>query len=159
MSTPVVLPVLRLAVLCQSIEADRKDRPFALEVPIHTLRWPKGHQGGYRPPTLELYVQVQDAVGAFNVRGVLRAFGSDTELYRSPPVQVVFSGTEHRVVPLEFGLRLNGLSFPRPDAYELHLFFNQVSIHEAGGRIPIPFPPVRVTVLPADDTDTDGGIQ
>ncbi|HEX4611364.1 MAG TPA: hypothetical protein VH092_24435 [Urbifossiella sp.] len=44
MSKLVVPPVLRLAVLCQSIKADREDRPFALEVPIHTLRWPNGHR-------------------------------------------------------------------------------------------------------------------
>lgn len=156
MSKPVVPPVLRLAVLCQSIEADREDRPFALEVPIHTLRWPKDHQGGFQPPTLELYVQVQDALGTFHVRGVLRPFGEATELYRSPPVEIVFDGIEHRVVPLEFGLVLNGLSFPRPDAYELHLFANHVSLHGADGRNPIPFPPLRITVLPADDTD--GGI-
>jgi len=157
MSKLVVTPVLRLVVLCQSIEADRKDRPFALEVPIHTLRWPKNHRGGYRPPTLELYVQLQDAVGAFNVRGVLRAFGDSTELYRSPVVPLAFDANDHRIVPLEFGLVLTGLSFPRPEAYELHLFANHVAVHDADGRNPFPFPRIRVTVLPADDTD--GGIQ
>jgi hypothetical protein len=89
MSRPVA-PVLRLAVLCQSIEEDREGRPFALEVLIHTLRWPQGHTGAYRPPTLELYLQLEDAVGTFNIRCALRRFNEEHEIYRSPQQEVPF---------------------------------------------------------------------
>jgi hypothetical protein len=105
-----VVPVLRLAVLCQSIEADGDDRPFALEGPIHTLRWPTGDRV-YQPPTMELYVQLEDAVGTFYVRGVLRPVGETTELFRAPAEEVVFDGITNRIIPLELGLVLGGLAF------------------------------------------------
>ncbi len=151
-----VVPVLRLAVLCETAEEDADDRPFRLDGPVHTLRWPAGHSGRYEPPTLELYLQLEDALGTFYLRSVLREIGQMTELYRVPPLEVRFDGVTNRVVPLEIKLTLMDLAFPRPGAYELLVFANQVSLHEANGRSPIPFPTVRITVLGQDGSE--GGV-
>ncbi len=151
-----VVPVLRLAVLCQSIEVDADGRPFALEHPVHTIRWPDGHTGSYEPPTLELYLQLEDAVGTFYIRCVLRPIGETVELYRLRPLEVPFDGVQNRIIPREVGVVLNGLAFPRPGAYELVVYANHVSLHDPDGRTPIPFPTVRVTVLGPDGSE--GGI-
>lgn len=151
-----VMPVLRLAVLCQGIVEDSDDRPFALEVPVHTLRWPEWEGERYEPPTLSLYTQLQDSVGVFSLTVVMRAFGSGIDLYRSQPGRVTFDGVTHRIQPLEVVMELEEMSFPRPGAYELFVYANHVSLHDPDGRTPIPFPSIRITVLPADDSE--GGV-
>jgi hypothetical protein len=151
-----IIPVLRLAVLCEGIAEDSDDRPFALEVPVHTLRWPEWEGERYEPPTLMLYLQLQDAVGMFFVTAVVRPFGSSIDIYRSKAAEVTFDGLTNRIIPFEMGLELTGLTFPRPGLYELFVYANHASLHDPEGRMPIPFPPVRITVLPADDTE--GGV-
>jgi hypothetical protein len=69
---------------------------------------------------------------------------------------VPFDGVTNRIIPLEIKLTLAGLAFPRPGAYELVVFANQVSLHEANGRTPIPFPPIRIVVLGPDGSE--GGV-
>lgn len=56
------------------------------------------------------------------------------------------------VFPLERTIALNRLVFPEPDVYELLVYANAVSLHEPTDHVPIPFPPIRVAVLPADGT-------
>lgn len=101
-------------------------------------------------------MQLEDALGTFYLRSVLREIGQTTELYRVPPMEILFDGVTNRVVPLEIKMTLMGLAFPRPGAYELLVFANQVSLHEANGRAPIPFPTVRITVLGPDGSE--GGV-
>jgi hypothetical protein len=147
----LVVPVLRLAVLCQSIEEDRDDRPFALEVPIHTLYWPDGHTGAYRPPTLELYLQLEDAVGKFFLRVMLRRVGSAREEAAANTAAVDFDGNTNRIIPLELAVKLERLAFPTVGMYEFLVYANQVCLHDPDSRVPIPFPPIRVTVLPPEE--------
>lgn len=151
-----MLPVLRLAVLCEEVEEDGEGRPYRLTVPVHTIRFPPGVVGRYRPPSLRLYVQLQGAVGTFYIRAVLREEGEATELYHTGPAEVPFGGQEYRVVPLELTLELDELVIPRPGTYELLVYANYVSLHAPGDRVSIPFPPIRVTVLPSDGSP--GGV-
>lgn len=152
-----VPPVLRLAVLCEDIGADDEGRPYNLFVPVHTVWFSPGSAGSYTPPTPKLYLQLQGGVGTFYVHVALREHGEPAELYRTRrPFEVVFRGDEYRVIPLELAIDLDGLSFPRPGAYELLVRANYVDLHDPAGPVPIPFPPIRVTVLPADGSE--GGV-
>ena len=143
-----VLPVLRLAVLCESIEEDADGRPYRLVVPVHTLRWPTGVRGRYRPPTLNLYVQLQNPAGTFYLRAVLRHESGSAEIYDTSPLELRFD-TSLGAVPYELAVELDELTFPRPGAYEIVIHANHVSLHDPE-LAPVPFPPIRVVVLPAD---------
>ena len=149
-----VVPTLRLAVLCEDIEFDGSGRPALLAFPVHTLRFPPGVAERYRPPLLKLYLQLQGGVGTFYVSGVLREQGEVVEVYRTPrPVELVFEGDAHRIVPLDLVIELNGLTFPKPGAYELLVYANYANLHDPTGHIPHAFPPVRVTVLRPDGSE------
>jgi hypothetical protein len=134
----------------QSVEEDRDDRPFALEVPVHTLYWPDGHTGAYRPPTLTLYLQLEDALGDFFLRVMLRRVGSAREEAAANTVEVEFDGSTNRIIPLELAVNLDRLAFPAVGVYELMVYANHACLHDPDGRVPIPFPPIRVTVLPSE---------
>lgn len=141
-----VVPTLRLAVLCEEVIYDRDGNPFGLNVPVHTVTLPDGAAGPYLPPTLALYLQLSDGVGAFYVTTEVRSEGGSVVYRSKPPVEVVFPGTTHRAVPQEVVLDLHGLAFPGPGAYELLVFCNHTSLHDPNAEIPVPYPPVRVSV-------------
>lgn len=158
MTTNRTPPYLRLAVLCESIGEDADRRPFDLFVPVHTLRFPLGVRRDYRPPTLALYLQLQGGAGTFYVRTVVRRAGGLAELYRGDPLEVHLGDDPGRVAPVELGLDLDGLAFPKPDIYEVAVYANHVALNnpDAGPGVMIPFPPIRVAVLPTDGSD--GGV-
>jgi hypothetical protein len=95
-------------------------------------------------------------VGTFYIRAALREEGETIELYHTDPVEIPFGSQEYRVLPLELALELDELIIPRPGAYELIVYANYVSLHVPGERVPIPFPPIRLTVLPSDGSP--GGV-
>jgi hypothetical protein len=144
-----VVPVLRLAVLCEDVVNDADGQPFALNVPVHTLAWPAGGGGRFRPPTLRLYLQLSDGVGTFYLSAELRNEAGTVQYQLRPPAEVTFPGTAHRSVPLEIVVGLNDLEFPNPGLYELHVKCNHLSLHDPRAGIPVPSPPIRVSVLPA----------
>ena len=143
-----VLPVLRLAVLCEEVEEDGSGRPAILAFPVHTIRFPPGVSSDFRPPVLSLYVQLQGGRGLYFFRVVLRIVGQAHEVTVAHFDDDLDAAEE--VFPLERRIALHRLVFPRPDVYELLLYANAVNLHEPGDHVPIPFPPIRVAVLPAD---------
>jgi hypothetical protein len=148
-TTPRVAPFLRLAILCQEVEEDGSGRPANLAFPVHTLRFPSGVQRNYRPPVLSLYVQLQGGRGTHFIRVVMRVAGGLREVAAAPPVEEVFDGADD-VFPLELAIELHRLVFPEPDVYELLVYVNHRNLHEPSDNILLPFPPIRVVVLPAD---------
>ncbi len=144
------LPTLRLAVLCEDVEEDGTERPAILRFPVHTLRFPPGVSRNYRPPVLTLYIQLQGGRGLYFFRVVLRMVGSAREVTIAHFDDDLDAADE--VFPLERAITLNRLVFPEPDVYELLVYANAVSLHEPTDHVPIPFPPIRVAVLPADGT-------
>jgi hypothetical protein len=149
------LPLLRLAVLCEDVEEDGSERPAILMFPVHTLRFPPGVTRNYRPPVLTLYAQLQGGRGLYFFRVVLRIVGQIREVTVAQFDEDFDSADE--VFPLERAIKLNRLVFPAPDVYELLVYANAVSLHEPTDRVPIPFPPIRVAVLPSDGTP--GGVE
>ena len=149
------LPILRLAVLCEDVEPDGNDRPAILYFPVHTLRFPPGVARNFRPPVLELYLQLQGGRGLFFFRIVMRVVGQTREVTLAHFDDELDAADE--VFPLERAVKLNRLVFPEPDVYELLVYANAVNLHEPTDHVPIPFPPIRVAVLPADGTP--GGVE
>jgi hypothetical protein len=148
--TTRVPPILRLAVLCEDVVFDADGHPFSLNVPVHTVQFPPGLTTRYRPPTPKLYLQLADGMGTFYLYTEVRNEG-DTVQYRSrPPVEVVFDGTTHRAVPMEVVLTLEGLEVPGPGLYELLVVCNHVSLHDPRAGVTVPYPPLRLSVLPPD---------
>jgi len=145
-----VVPTLRLAVLCEDVEFDGNGRPALFAFPVHTMQFPPEVREHYCPPTARLYVQLHGGVGTFFISAVLREEGDVIELYRTPPSELAFDSDAYRVIPLELVIELSGLSFPRPGMYELVILANHVNLHDSSERLPLVFPPVRVTVLPPD---------
>ncbi|MBP3958548.1 hypothetical protein J8F10_25140 [Gemmata sp. G18] len=144
------LPILRLAVLCEDVEEDGTERPAIIRFPVHTLRFPPGTSRNYRPPVLTLYVQLQGDLGLFFFRVVLRLVGGAREVTIAHFDDDLDAADE--VFPLERTIALNRLVFPAPDVYELLVYANAANLHEPNDHIQIPFPPIRVAVLPADGT-------
>lgn len=142
-------PTLELAVLCQDIETDADGRPYNLQAPIFGFRWPADAKGLCRPrPSLKLYLRLRDPVGTFYIRAALRHEGVDANIYDTEPLELGFGPTP-RPLPYELDLELDELTFPRPGVYEMVIYANHVSLHDPE-LVPIPFPPLRVKVLPAD---------
>ena len=65
------------------------------------------------------------------------------------PVEEVLDRV-NEVTPLELAIKLHRLVFPEPDVYELLVYANAVNLHEPSDSVRIPFPPIRVAVLPPD---------
>ncbi len=145
-----VLPRLRLAVLCEDVEEDGTERPAILRFPVHTIRFPANTEKNYRPPVLFLYLQLQGGRGLYFFRVILRVIGETRE------VTIAYFDDEldatEEVFPLERIVSLNRLVFPKPAQYELLVYANAVNLHETSDTVPIPFPPVTITVLPSDGT-------
>ena len=150
-----VLPILRLAVLCERMESDRDGRPFCF-VPIHTIQFPAGVARNYRPPTLHLYLQLQEALGAFNLKVVLCREKNEIELWRSDPEPVIFDGREYQIWPLELDVELAELVIPEPGDYEIWVYANHVNLHNPDRQPGWPFPPIRFKALGPDGTE--GGV-
>jgi hypothetical protein len=144
------LPVLRLAVLCEDVEEDGSGRPAILAFPVHTIQFPPGVLRNFRPPPLTLYVQLQGGRGLYFFRVVLRVVGDTREVAVAQFDEDLDAADE--VFPLERAIPLNRLVFPEPDVYDLLVYANAVNLHEPADRVPIPFPPIRVAVLPPDGT-------
>lgn len=142
------VPVLRLAVLCEEVVEDGTERPAVLRFPVHTIRFPPGKERDYRPPVLTLYLQIQGGRGLYFFRVALRVVGE------TPEVTVAHFDDElaaaDEVFPLERAVPLHRLVFAKPDVYELLVHANLVNLHEPGDHVPVPFPPIRVAVLPSD---------
>ena len=151
-----VIPILRLAVLCERVGTDKEDRPYFC-VPVHTIQFPPGVATNYEPPSLELYLQLQEALGAFNLTAIVEREGEGIELFRTKPLSLDFSGTEYQNVPLELALGVKGLVFPTPGVYELRIYANHVSLHDPDRQPGWPFPPLRITVFAADGSE--GGVR
>lgn len=145
-----ILPTLRLAVLCRQVTYDENPWLHSLVEPVHTVLAPPGWDGASGLRALYLYLQLADAVGAFEVSAELRDEGGEPR-YRSAATGVVFDGTANRAVPRDVVLRLDGMKFPGPGLYELHVRCGGASLHDPRQPIPVPYPPVRVSVLPADE--------
>lgn len=150
-----VLPILRLAVMCERIEPDDQQRPFCF-VPVHTIQFPPGVTKNYRPPTLHVYLQLQEALGAFNLAVVLRREKSDIDLWRSDPELIAFDGTTYQIIPFEQDAELLGLVIPEPGDYEFWVYTNHVNLHNPDRQPGWPFPPMKLKVLSADGTE--GGV-
>ena len=143
-----LLPILRLAVLCEDVEEDGSGRPYRLVVPVHTVMFPLGRPQRYRPPTLMLYLQLQGGVGTFYIWVSLKEEGEVVEVYRSrAPFESSFDDDSYRIVPLELALDLSGVTFPRPGVYEILVHANYVNLHDPNARVPLSYPPIRVTAL------------
>jgi hypothetical protein len=153
------LPVLRTAMLCQQIVVDRNDRPFALFVPIHVLRWPHDHPRGrpYAPPTLELYAAFTEGNGDFHFRIVLRRFDANHDSWRSRTAMPVnFVPSEERQIPEEFSFVLTDLAFPEPGAYDLIVYANHVALNDPFDATSAASMSVPILVLPP--SERKGGI-
>lgn len=147
-----VLPILRLAVLCEQVGADDEDRPYFC-VPVHTIQFPPGVAKNYEPPALEVYVQLQEALGAFNLTAVVQREGEGVDLFRTRPLPLDFSGTEYQNFPLELAFDMKGWVIPTPGVYELRVHANHVDLHDAARQPGWPFPPLRITVFAADSLE------
>lgn len=148
-------PILELAVLCQDVETDADGRPYNLLGPVYALRWPPDAEELFLPwPTLKLYLRLRDPAGTFYIHAALRHEGGDAMIYDTAPLELRFGPTPPPL-PYEFDLELDELTFPRPGVYEVVLYANHVSLHDPE-LVPIPFPPLRVKVIPADGSP--GGV-
>jgi hypothetical protein len=157
MSPSRQLPVLRTAMLCELITVDREQRPYSLIMPVHTLRWPHDHKGGYQPPTLELYLQFAEVSGECFVRAALKSFGQDHDLYRTPSVvRLEFPADADPVIPHDYSLILNGMAFPEPGAYDLVIYANHVALNDPFDANSCSTATIPITVLPADGSE--GGV-
>jgi hypothetical protein len=141
-----VKPKLRLAVLCAHVEFDANQLPFSLQEPIHTLQIPPGTVGGYRPPPLALYTQIEDAVGTFSFSVEVRNEHGFIVNPQPPRITITFPGTLHRAAPLEQVFTLD-ITFPGPGVYFVHLVCNHRSLHDPIAPDEHPFPPARVNVI------------
>jgi hypothetical protein len=140
---------LRLAVLCEDVELDGSGRPANLAFPVHTIRFPPGTSRDYRSPVLNLYAQFQGGRGTYFFRVLMRIVGGVREVAVAAPVEEVLDRI-YEVAPLELIIKLHRLVFPEPDVYELLVYANNVNLHEPSDQLEIPFPPIRVAVLPSD---------
>jgi hypothetical protein len=138
------------------VEVDGSGRPAFLRFPVHTLRFPPGVTRNYRPPTLELYLQLQGGLGTFRLRVKVRRVGGHQEIAASPPFQLILA-TPGDVDPIEARIRLNGLVFPNDDVYEFLVYANEVNLSEPREGEPPPCPAPVVAVLPANGMP--GGVQ
>jgi hypothetical protein len=142
-----VLPILRLAVLCEDVDDAGTERPVVLKFPVHTLYFPDGVSQNFRPDVLRLYLQLQGGRGGYFFKVVMRRVGDSAEVLVGLFDDQLDAVDE--VYPLERDVPLNRLVFPEPDVYELLVYANAVNLHEPAETVPIPFPPIRVAVLPA----------
>jgi hypothetical protein len=142
-----VVPVLRLAVLCEDVVYDGEGEPFALEVPVHTIRLAPDADGRIRPPDLKLYLQLSDGLGTFFLAAEIRTEGGTVVSQTKPRLEVVFDGTSHRAVPMELALDVHDISLRGYGLYEILVFCNHASLHDPRGRVPVPFPPIRVSAV------------
>lgn len=150
-----VVPVLRLAVLCEDVVYDGEGEPFALEVPTHTLRLSREAGGRLRVAGLKLYVQLSDGVGTFFVTADIRTEAGTAVFRTRPPVEAVFDGTTHRAIPMELVLDMSDIVLPGYGLYEVRVFCNHACLHDPRERIPVPYPTVRLTVLSPAPEETD----
>jgi len=150
-----VIPILRLAVLCESIELDKEGRPFFC-VPVHTIQFPPGIKRNYQPPALHAYLQLQEALGTFNLKVLFRREKEEFDLFASVPVPIEFDGQNHQNVPLELDIELLGLVIPEPGCYEFWVVANHVNLHSPDHQPGWSFPPMKLNVFGPDGTE--GGV-
>ena len=141
-----VKPRLRLAFLCSYADFDANGLPFRLNEPIHTLQFVPGIDGRFRPKSMALYTQLEDAVGTFPFSVEVRDEHNFVVNPNPPRVGITFPGMAYRVTPLEQVFALD-VTFPTPGVYFVHLVCNHLSLHEPPAPGECPFPAVRVNVL------------
>ena len=98
-----------------------------------------------------LYVQIQGGRGLYFFRVVLRVVGNAREVTVAHFDDELDAADE--VFPMERAISLHRLVFAEPAVYELLVYANAVSLHETTDHVPIPFPTIRVAVLPADGNE------
>jgi len=145
----IVVPKLRLAVLCAHIEFDGNGIPFQLQELLHTVQPEAGKAFPFEPPPMYLYAQVEDALGSFRFRVVTRD-EDGIEGNRTPQMDVTFDGVLNRLIPTELTFELNGFRFPRPGIYSFHLICNHASLSDPREAETEPFPAPRIRVLARD---------
>jgi len=143
-------PRLRFAALCGRIQPDIDGLPFALERPVHTLRFPLGQSRDYRPRELSLYVQLENATGSYHFWPGLRNEHGETINPNAKLEWVTFPQVESSVVPIEREFKLD-VVFPAPGVYFIHLMCEARSLHEPWSSDDRPFPPARVVLLPSGE--------
>ena len=139
----IVVPKLRLAVLCQHVEFDSEQRPFSLQEPLHTVLPEAGKSFPFEPAPMFLYAQLEDAVGTFPFRVVTRD-EEGVEGNKTNTATRVFDGTSNRLIPIESVFELKGFRFPKPGIYMFHLICNQASLSDPRNAEPHPFPAPRL---------------
>lgn len=136
-----VSPFLRLALLCQRVEA-RAGQPFTLIGPLHTITLPDSLLG---EPLDEmfLYTQLEDAVGAFELS--VRVEDENQQLVPQSSLQPVTHtfdrSTQTPTIPYAVVLRLNRLVFPTPGVYHfvVRCDGDSRSLHQRDGAARAPF--------------------
>ncbi|MGL4419330.1 MAG: hypothetical protein ACRCZF_01575 [Gemmataceae bacterium] len=150
-----VRPILRKAVLCERVETDREGRVYAF-VPVHTIRMPADQPRDYVPPTLQVYLQLQEARGPFLLKISLCKQGTDANLYPNKALSVDFDGSKYQFMPLELKLDLRGLKIPKPGSYELRVWANHLDLHQTSYAAGWNEPPMFLEVLESVGTDSGG---
>lgn len=145
-------PRLRLALLCARIQPDTDGLPFALERPVHTLRFPLGKSTDYRPNELRLYTQLERASGSFHFWVALQRETGETINPGAPLEWVTFPESDTPAIPFEREFKVD-ITFPRPGVYFIHLMCGGRSLHASLSDDDVPFPPARVVLLPANASD------
>jgi hypothetical protein len=151
-----VKPILRKAVLCERVETDSEGRIYCF-VPVHTLQLPPGVVRNYTPPTLSVYLQLQEAVGMFYLGISLCKQGSQIREYHCKPIAVTFEGERYHTVPLELVIDLPHMTIPAAGSYELRVWANHNDLHAVSYAEGFCEPPMFMEVrLPQGSTP--GGV-
>lgn len=140
---------------CALIHPDADGLPFALERPIHTLRFPPGKPKDYRPSELSLYTQLENATGSFHFWIELRNEKNELVNPNAPLEWVTFPATDNPVIPFEREFKVD-ITFPSPGVYCIHLMCDGRSLHSPSSSDDQPFPPIRITLLaPMSEANED----
>jgi hypothetical protein len=137
----VAQPRLRFAALCARIRFDVDGAPFAIERPLHTIRFdPVGQAREFW-----LYAEIQNA---FNVTLALQVQVRDEHgavVFTSPVHTEVFPNLANRTFPRELAISFR-FAPPQAGVYFVHLLCDGGSLNERQTN-EWAFPPAQLNVL------------
>ncbi len=113
-------PTVRLFFACDSLTQDPTDQKWVIKNPWHTVAMPQGVTRNFGQRLIQLYAQLTDGVGSYNLGVELRRFQSTMVLGRSNPEPRTFDAANQLAVH-EIVFTMTNVPFPVPDLYEFRL--------------------------------------
>ncbi|MGL6074015.1 MAG: hypothetical protein ACRC8S_07630 [Fimbriiglobus sp.] len=155
----MALPILQAAMLCETITTDSDGRPYQLQTPVHTIRWPASvpMTGKYRLPTFDLYLRFAEVDKDFLLQAKLTRYGSDIAIYRTGSIRVYAQPGRNVLIPKEYAVEMDALEIPRPGDYSLVVTVNYVEMNAPADPERRSDAMVTINVLRPDASDPMGG--